>query len=170
MAVKKAWWKRSSWSRQGKTRSTTSVLSCTSSLIPRRNTAAMMCSVCRWWSSVCINSASEIQQEDTWCVFCIKTLAVFFYYMRLQKCYMWYWSSQKTTHSSGLLSQPWHLLTIDNILPLDSLFVLLLAEFVFYCETPRLSPVIHSISWDVTVDICVHTVCGEKCKFIFQCS
>lgn len=39
-------------------------------------------------------------------------------------------------HSSGLLSQLQHLLTIDNILPLDSSFVLLLAELVLHCQTP----------------------------------
>lgn len=47
--------------------------------------------------------------------------------------YMKYRHWQKMTDSSGFLS---HLFTVDNILPLDSSFVLLLAELVLYCQTP----------------------------------
>lgn len=72
------------------------------------------------------------------------------------------WHMQKVKHSRRRLSQQQHLLTIDYILPLDSSFVLLLAELVLNRQAPWFSFIFHRISWYVTVDVWVCAVCRWK--------
>lgn len=62
------------------------------------------------------------------------------------------------------------LLTIDNILPLDSSFVLLLAELVLDDETPRLGFIIHSVHRHVSVDTRVHRIYRQEVKVHFKSS